>query len=153
MKKNKLRLEHTYEKIKTVKIKIIDVNDNAFVIYKTRQLISTAGFSVTDEMLISTAASELATNIIRYGDKGHIEISTIQSIETDQFGVEIYAVDEGPGIRNIELAMKEKYSSSPSSLGLGLPSVKRIMDEFIIESIVGEGTCILACKWLKNEIS
>ncbi|MCT4544629.1 MAG: anti-sigma regulatory factor [Vallitalea sp.] len=105
------------------------------------------GFMSTDEVMIATAASELSTNIIRYAKKGEIIISIIKNLKDGRKGLEIYASDNGPGIRDIELAMQEQYSSLPNSLGLGLPSVKRIMDEFYIESLMGRGTRVLVRRW------
>lgn len=131
----------------TILLKLDRDSDNAHAIYLTRQIAVKIGFQRTDEVMIATAASELSTNIIRYAKQGEIFINTINSIEEGKIGIELFAVDKGPGIQDIELAMTEQYSSLPNSLGLGLPSVKRIMDEFYIESIVGRGTRILARKW------
>lgn len=124
--------------------------DNGYAVLIARQMAEKAGFTLTDEVMIATAASELATNIIRYAKKGEIRISIIKYISSKNIGIEIFAVDFGPGIKEIELAMKEEYSSLPNSLGLGLPSVKRIMDEFYIESVVGRGTRVLARKWIEK---
>ncbi|AZV59142.1 anti-sigma regulatory factor [Clostridium sp. AWRP] len=108
-----------------------------------------AGFTCADEVMIATAASELSTNIIRYAKQGYITISIICDFNYEKKGIELYANDFGPGIRDIELAMKEEYSSLPNSLGLGLPSVKRIMDEFGIESLPERGTRVIARKWMR----
>jgi serine/threonine-protein kinase RsbT len=62
-------------------------------------------------------------------------------------GIELLAYDEGPGIPDINMAMQEQFSSQANSLGLGLPSVKNMMDEFFIESFVGQGTRVLVYKW------
>lgn len=122
-------------------------SDNAYTIFLARQMAVKAGFMRTDEIMIATAASELSTNIIRYAKNGKIIINIIKTIDEKRTGIEIFACDTGPGIENIDLAMQEQYSSLPNSLGLGLPSVKRIMDEFYIESILGKGTRVLARKW------
>ena len=136
--------------VETTKVILKQDIDNTNTIYTARRIAAKAGFKLTDEIMIATAASELSTNILRYAGSGEIIISIIKNKENGLIGIEIYAWDEGPGIYDIELAMQEQYSSLTNSLGLGLPSVKRIMDEFFIESIYGKGTRILARKWNKN---
>lgn len=130
-------------------IKLIEEYDNGYAIFVTRQMATKAGFTETDEVMIATAASELSTNIIRYAKRGEIIISIIKDLSYEKIGIEVYAVDFGPGIKDIELAMKEEYSSLSNSLGLGLPSVKRIMDEFYIETLLERGTRVLTRKWIK----
>ncbi|MBW9157948.1 anti-sigma regulatory factor [Clostridium tagluense] len=130
-------------------VKLVENFENGYAIFITRQIAIKAGFQCTDETMIATAASELATNIIRYAKTGEITISIIRNIKDGRQGVELFAYDKGPGIADINLAMQDQYSSLPHSLGLGLPSVKRIMDEFYIESILGKGTRVLARKWKK----
>ena len=125
--------------------------DSAYVVYAVRQKAETAGFTHIDAALIATAASELATNIIRYGRTGEIIFGILKDCDSQKTGIELFAVDNGPGIADIDAAMEERFTSLPGSLGLGLPSVKRIMDEFFIESIVGKGTRILTRKWKHNE--
>ena len=129
-------------------VKLAEGYDNGYAILVTRQMAVKAGFKLTNEVMIATAASELSTNIIRYAKYGEIFISIIRDLNGGQTGIEIYAADSGPGIKDIELAMKEEYSSLPNSLGLGMPSVKRIMEEFYIESLVDRGTRVLARKWI-----
>ncbi len=131
-------------------IQLIHSYDNELVIYHMRTMLSEAGFSKSDEYILAAAASELATNIIRYAKAGELEISLIDN-GANQIGIEIFASDKGPGIRDVEAALSEHFSSEKNSLGLGLPSVKRIMDEFHIESIVGRGTRIQARKWRVHE--
>lgn len=128
-------------------VDLLEGYDNGYVIFVTRRMSSKVGFTCTDEMMIATAASELATNIIRYAKQGEIIISIIGDLNDRRKGIEIYAGDSGPGIENINLAMKEEYSSLPNSLGLGLPSVRRIMDEFYIESFLEMGTRIIGRRW------
>lgn len=129
-------------------VRLAEGYDNGYAILVTRQMAAKAGFKLTDEVMIATAASELSTNIIRYAKQGEISISIIRDLNSGQTGIEIYAADSGPGIKDIELAMKEEYSSLPNSLGLGMPSVKRIMEEFYIESLVERGTRVLTRKWI-----
>ncbi|MBF0226511.1 MAG: anti-sigma regulatory factor [Desulfobacterales bacterium] len=133
--------------VEEICIEIEDPSDNAHVIYTTRRLAAQAGFNETMQVLIATAASELSTNIIRYAKKGKVTLKIIQDINSK--GIEIIAQDKGPGIDNINQAMQEHFSTG-NGLGLGLPSVQRIMDEFDIQSKLNHGTCIIGRKWRKN---
>jgi serine/threonine-protein kinase RsbT len=109
-------------------------------------LAAAIGFSATDATLIATAISELARNIVIYAGQGEVEL---QSVETSQKkGIMISARDSGPGIRSIEDVLRDGYSTS-GGLGLGLPGVKRLMDEFAIESELRQGTAVTIKKWLK----
>lgn len=150
MEKFKL-INGSYGMISEVKrISLIYSSDNSIVIYSVREMASRIGFKETDQAMIATAASELATNILRYAGSGEMYLSILHDNIRHLNGIELFAVDMGPGIHDIELSMKERYSTQSGSLGLGLPCVQRIMDEFEIESIVGAGTRIIVRKWLKN---
>ena len=127
-----------------IRVELCDASDTAQAVYSTRRLTAQMGFSEANQFLIATAVSELATNIVRYAGKGEVTIRTIY--DTGRVGIEVVARDEGPGITDIDEAMREHFSSG-NSLGLGLPSVKRIMDEFTIDSRRGHGTTIVALKW------
>lgn len=109
-----------------------------------RMLASKLGFNNTDATLIATAISELARNIIRYAKEGEIILSTLQ--KGGLCGIVVVARDKGPGIANLELAMEMGYSTS-GSLGMGLPGVKRLMDEFEIDSRPRSGTKVMIKKW------
>ena|SRR5437867_2085596 len=102
------------------------------------------GFSSTDLVLITTAISELARNILLYAKHGEIQLRTISN--NGRQGIIVVAWDQGPGIANVEKALQPGYSTS-GSLGLGLPGVRRLMDEVGIVSRVGEGTTVTATKW------
>ena len=103
------------------------------------------GFKDYQANMIASAVSELARNIEKYARRGEIVLRTVsQSYST---GIEIIAQDEGPGIANPEEAMQDHYSSS-GTLGLGLPGVKRLMDEFDLKTEVERGTVITVRKWL-----
>lgn len=134
--------------LETKKIDLILSHDNENVVYSVRNLAQKAGFTLTDEVLIAVAASELSTNILRYAGEGQIEISIIMDEASQSHGIELLASDQGPGISDLEQALKENFSSLTNSLGQGLPSVQRIMDEFYIESVCGKGTCVLTRKWV-----
>lgn len=109
-----------------------------------RSLAATLGFSSTDCTLIATAISELARNIVLYAKEGVIIIGVAQ--KGARQGIIVTAKDQGPGIADIAQAMMEGFSTS-RSLGLGLPGVKRLMDEMEIVSKVGYGTTVTAKKW------
>ena len=103
------------------------------------------GFSLTDGTLLATAISELARNIVLYGGgSGRVSIRPVE--RGKQRGIEVVAEDSGPGIRDIELALTDGWSSG-SGLGLGLPGTRRLVDEFAIESVEGAGTRIVVVKW------
>lgn len=109
-----------------------------------RALAIEFGFTPGDATLIATAISELARNIVSYARAGIITIQGIQT--THREGILVIASDHGPGIIDIRQAMRDGFSTS-GSLGLGLPGVKRIMDEFEIQSHPGGGTRVAVKKW------
>jgi len=109
-----------------------------------RRLAESLGFSAGECTLVATAISELARNIVNYA--GHGEIVFSLSNGFTRRGITIVARDEGPGIADVKLAMQDGYSTS-GGLGLGLPGVRRIMDDFLIQSDPGRGTTITASKW------
>ena len=111
---------------------------------KGRELATVLGFVSTDSTLLATAISELARNIIRYARYGEILITSVQS--GDRVGIIVEARDKGPGIANISLAMQDGFSTS-GGLGLGLPGVKRMMDEFLLVSDENNGTKVTIKKW------
>lgn len=115
--------------------------------FEGRRLALEAGFYGTDLTVIATAISELARNIVEYAGNGEIILSLVQ--DTDRNGFRVEAWDQGPGIPNIELAMQDGYSTG-GGLGLGLPGTKRLMDEFLINSRVGEATRVIATKWMRK---
>lgn len=111
-----------------------------------RNVAKELGFGTVDQARITTAISELARNIYLYAGKGQICIDKLQ--EGGKLGLRIHAVDNGPGIREIRQVMEDGFSTS-GGLGAGLPGVKRLMDDFDIESAPGQGTKIRASKWLR----
>lgn len=109
-----------------------------------RELASKAGFSGSDLTLIATAISEVARNIVEYAKHGEIRLSVANI--GGRSGIEVVARDEGPGIPDIDQAMRDGFSTG-KSLGLGLPGARRLMDEFEITSEVGKGTTVTMRKW------
>ena len=112
---------------------------------KGRALAAQLGFSAAEATLIATAISELARNIITYARKGEIKLQIIEN--SNRQGIVVTASDEGPGIHDIQQALRDGFSTS-GSLGLGLPGVRRLMDEFQISSETGRGTTVTVKKWL-----
>jgi serine/threonine-protein kinase RsbT len=113
---------------------------------KGREMAERLGFSSTDRVMIATAISELARNILAYARQGEIHIRTMQA--QSGIGIEVVARDEGPGIEDLKQVMQGGYSTS-GGLGLGLPGVRRLMDDFDIASTVGKGTTVTARKWTR----
>jgi serine/threonine-protein kinase RsbT len=109
-----------------------------------RALAAEAGFSSGDATLIATAISELARNIVSYARKGEITLKIVYA--SIRQGILIVASDNGPGIPDIRQALRDGFSTS-GSLGLGLPGVRRLMDEFEITSEPGRGTIVTVKKW------
>jgi serine/threonine-protein kinase RsbT len=109
-----------------------------------RELAAGAGFSTGDQTVIAAAISEIARNILMYAKRGEITLRMVPN--GDRQGVQVIARDKGPGIRDIARAMQDGYSTS-GGLGLGLPGARRLMDEFEVSSVVGEGTTVKMTKW------
>jgi len=102
------------------------------------------GFTGVDLTIIATAISELARNIVLYAKQGEITLSKIANGHRP--GIGVVSRDQGPGIPDVAEAMRDGYSTS-GGLGVGLPGVKRLMDEFDIASEVGRGTTVSIKKW------
>jgi serine/threonine-protein kinase RsbT len=111
---------------------------------KGRVMANELGFSSGDATLIATAISELARNIVSYARKGQITLKVVNGLNRQ--GISVIASDDGPGITDIRQALRDGYSTS-GSLGLGLPGVRRLMDEFEISSQPGQGTTVTVKKW------
>jgi serine/threonine-protein kinase RsbT len=109
-----------------------------------RQRAVELGFNLVDQTKIVTAASELARNTLQYGGGGTLRIEEV--IEGTRRGLRLVFEDNGPGISNIELAMKDGYTTG-SGLGLGLSGAKRLSNEFDIHSRPGEGTRVTIVRW------
>lgn len=110
-----------------------------------RRLASEVGFDDNDQTLISTALSEICRNVIEYAKSGEVTFE----YDGSKDGIAITISDDGPGIEDLNKALKEGYSTG-QGLGVGLPGAKRIMDEFEIESNHGKGTKVRMCKWRNN---
>jgi len=113
---------------------------------KGRALATELGFDGSDLTLIATAISEVARNIVTHAKSGEIILTVLN--HGGRQGLSIVARDEGPGIKDVNRAMQYGYSTG-KGLGVGLPGAKWLMDEFEIESKVGNGTKVTMKKWLK----
>ncbi|KJU86333.1 anti-sigma regulatory factor, serine/threonine protein kinase [Candidatus Magnetobacterium bavaricum] len=113
----------------------------------TKTLPFMKDIGVEDQVLISTVVSELGTNILKFAGKGTISLARI--LDSGHDAIQVIAQDNGAGIRDIQRAMQDGYSSA-GTLGLGLPAVGRIMSTMKIETVVGKGTRVIACKWLNG---
>ncbi len=110
-----------------------------------RALAERLGFAGADLTVIATAISEVARNITTYAGAGEIQLQALTRRQTA--GIGVVAVDEGPGIADIEAALTDGYSTG-TGMGLGLPGARRLMDEFEVWSEVGVGTRVTMRKWL-----
>jgi serine/threonine-protein kinase RsbT len=113
---------------------------------KGRELAASRGLSMTEQTLIATAISEIARNIVVYARRGEMLLAAVE--DHGRHGVMVVARDEGPGIANPELAMRDGYTTG-NSLGMGLPGARRLMDEFELSSVVGKGTTVRMKKWVR----
>jgi serine/threonine-protein kinase RsbT len=102
-------------------------------------------FKCVDQTKIITATSELTRNMVRYAGKGIVYVEHVSKGTRE--GIRLTFEDFGPGIADIDLAMKDGYTSS-DGMGLGLPGAKRLMDEFEIVSKVNKGTKVVTVKWV-----
>jgi len=111
---------------------------------KGRELAAAHGFTLGDQTVIATAISEIARNILLYARRGEVRIRV--ATDTGRDGLVIVAEDSGPGIRDIARALQDGFSTS-GGLGLGLPGARRLMDDFNVQSVPGQGTTVTMTKW------
>ncbi|MEV6631504.1 anti-sigma regulatory factor [Actinoplanes sp. NPDC051470] len=119
-------------------------------VVRVRQLVRTtavtAKLSLVDQTKLVTAASELARNTLVYGGGGTVEVSSVDNGRRK--GIRIVFADQGPGIPDLDLALTDGYTTG-GGLGLGLSGARRLVDEFDIDTKVGEGTSITVTKWCR----
>jgi serine/threonine-protein kinase RsbT len=126
-------------------VSIANADDIVTARERGRALAAQVGFSGSDLTVIATAICELARNIIDYATSGAIELEPVE--RSGRAGIMIVARDRGPGIADLQRALAAGYASGPG-MGLGLPGVRRIMDEFEVASLPGAGTTVTVRKWL-----
>jgi serine/threonine-protein kinase RsbT len=109
-----------------------------------RQRAVELGFNLVDQTKIVTAASELARNTLQYGGGGTVTIEALE--ELGRRGLRLTFADEGPGIADVDLAMKDGFTTG-GGLGLGLSGAKRLSNDFQIDSRPGKGTRVTITRW------
>ena len=109
-----------------------------------RAMAERLGFPRPDPTLVATAISEVARNIVVHAGRGEIVLKPFE--DANRYGVVVIAKDEGPGIRDVEAAIRDDYSGR-GGLGLGLPGARRLMDDFDIDSSADGGTTVTMTKW------
>jgi len=109
-----------------------------------REALISIGFSLVDQTKMVTAASELARNTLRYGGGGESRI--VKVTNGTKRGLSLAFIDSGPGIADVELALKDGYTTG-GGLGLGLSGAKRLSDEFDLQTAPGQGTTVRITKW------
>ncbi|MET9452588.1 anti-sigma regulatory factor [Streptomyces cinerochromogenes] len=119
--------------------------DLAWVRQQVRQCAAQLGFGLVQQTKLVTAASELARNTLVHGGGGRAEITPLDNGRTR--GLRMCFIDSGPGIRDLELAMTDGYTSG-GGLGLGLSGAKRLVHEFSVDTEPGRGTTVTAVAWV-----
>jgi len=132
------------EVLKTDRQPIRGTEDVVLVRQAVRAWAIELGFSLVDQTKIVTAASELARNAVIYGGGGHVDLTALS--DGARRGLRLSFEDEGPGIKDVEQAMKDGFTSG-NGLGLGLSGAKRLSSEFEIVSALGEGTRVTITRW------
>jgi serine/threonine-protein kinase RsbT len=114
---------------------------------QARETAKEMGFGLVDQSRIATAVSELTRNVVRYATGGQGDV-LIRELEPSAkgIGIEVIVRDDGPGIANVEQALREGFSTG-TGLGMGLPGTRRLMDEMAIDSAPGRGTTVSIRKW------
>jgi len=128
-----------------IRIPVRNETGTAWSVMEARNAAMAIGFDEIVCQMIATAVSELANNIVKYAGCGEILLDRINI--GSRTGIQVIARDRGPGIEDIQRAMADHYSSG-NTLGLGLPGVKRMMDEFELTSEPGKRTTVTIRKWL-----
>jgi serine/threonine-protein kinase RsbT len=129
------------------KTEIMNITSSSDIIrmrQAVRQMAVELKFSLVDQTKIVTAASELARNTLDYGGGGTVQLEVLEAFK--RTGLRLIFMDKGPGIPDLELALKDGFTTG-GGLGLGLGGTKRLMNEFEIVSRLGEGTWVTIIKW------
>lgn len=130
--------------LQTEKLMVRTTDDIVNVRQTVRKIAINTGFNLVDQTKIITAASELARNTVIYGGGGVLKIEILTN--GNRSGVKLVFEDEGPGIADLELALKDGYTSG-QGLGMGLGGARRLSNEFEIDSKPGKGTRVAITKW------
>lgn len=130
--------------VKTEELPIQTPSDIVVARQAVRATAASMGFSLVDQTKIVTATSELARNTLDYGGGGVVRI--IQIDENPRKGLRLVFEDEGPGIPDLQLALKDGYTTG-GGLGLGLGGARRLVNDFEIDSAAGKGTRVTITRW------
>jgi serine/threonine-protein kinase RsbT len=130
--------------LKTETAPIRSDTDVVLVRQQVRAWAIELGFGLVDQTKIVTAASELARNVLIYGAGGTVRLEALN--DGTRKGLRLTFEDQGPGISDLELAMKDGYSTG-TGLGLGLSGAKRLSNEFELRSVPGVGTRVMITRW------
>lgn len=129
-------------------IKVIKEQDVILLRNRVKEFSVKIGMSLVNQTKLITAASEIVRNMLKYANGGVTLLEIVSN--NNKTGVRLTFEDKGPGIKDLNLAMQDGYSTG-KSLGLGLPGSKRLVNEFDIKSTVGVGTTVTIIKW-KNAV-
>ncbi len=126
-------------------ITISKEQDTVFLRNRVTEYAQKIKMGLVNQTKLLTAASELVRNMLRYGGGG-VVLCEVVSASVLQIGIRLTFADKGPGIKDIEKAMQDGFSTG-KSLGLGLPGAKRLVNQFEITSKNGKGTTVMILKW------
>jgi serine/threonine-protein kinase RsbT len=129
---------------KTERLEVTEERHIVAVRQAVRKLALEIKLSLVDQTKVITAASELARNLLIYGGGGEVVLEQLR--DGSRMGVRVHFIDQGPGIPDIELALRDGYTSG-GGMGLGLGGAKRLVNEFDLVSEPGKGTHITITRW------
>ena len=132
------------EVLRSETVQVRTSEDVVTVRTSVRKVAADLRFGIVDQTKIVTAASEIARNTIDYGRGGHLRMEVLKN--GVKSGLRLVFEDQGPGIRDIQQAMMDGFTSG-TGMGLGLGGTRRLMDEFDIASKLNEGTTVTITKW------
>lgn len=131
--------------MRPLRFRISTEADLSRIVLEIRRMSTEIGFDAMSVSRLTTATSELLRNVLKYAARGEASVSPQQA--KGRRGIEIVVRDRGPGISDVDAALSDHFSTS-GTLGLGLPGVRRMMDEFDLQSTPGEGTVVRIRHWL-----
>jgi serine/threonine-protein kinase RsbT len=126
-------------------LNVLNSDDIVYIRQSVRECSKEMGFNLVSQTKLVTAASELARNMVDYANGGTVQFEVIE--KNGRQGLKLIFEDHGPGIPDIESAMKDGFTTS-SGLGMGLSGSKRLVNEFEITSKLGEGTRVTILMWI-----
>ena len=128
-----------------IECQVNDESDLTAAVLTAGRWVEEQGTTATMKSKVMTIVSELGRNVLKYAQRGRVSCRVVDIHARN--GIEIFVSDEGPGIDDIAAALEDSFSTG-GTLGLGLPGVRRMVDDFDIQSSPGEGTRVTARIWL-----